>query len=514
MTSDPDDLHTHTLHLKKMFWLFALPLLTSYVQLTRADNGGAKVQVTKKGLEYGKELGLEMLKSVIKKAAIQDLQGSYKSMLTGTIDYSLSGIKVLQVQVSSSKADFSARKGINLTIENAQISLTGKWKLSHKLGKGNGDINTTIRQLSISTLLGVGKQVKGQLSVKVIECKTSVGGLALKLQGKNSWFYNSLVPAFKKTLKSEINKSTATNQASPFTRPRYSGAELCPLIEEGIDNIAEILKVAGVTAPIDSFVGIDFTLMSEPVIGVDQCTGEFKGEFYPLGKPSRAPLQPAPFSLPKQSNSMVVLGVSEFVLNTAAFAYFTAGVLRVKLTNDTIPKGFLFRMNTKNIGNYSQELYEQFPHMLMEVHIAARKAPHLSMKPDGLNATLAGSAEAFVILPNASLVPVFLLNFDSNLRGQISFEAVKSGKSIGKVGGSVTLENIQLSQEWSKVGDIKIKSMEDNLKEDGQRVLSKLNNRLKEGIPLPYVPKTTLQNPKVTMHEGYMVATTDMHYKP
>ena len=46
----------------------------------------------------------------------------------------------------------------------------------------------------------------------------------------------------------------------------------------------------------------------------------------------------------------------------------------------------------------------------MELHLSARRQPQLSCRPDALHGTIFGSAEAFVVLPNATRVPAFLLN--------------------------------------------------------------------------------------------------------
>lgn len=59
------------------------------------------------------------------------------------------------------------------------------------------------------------------------------------------------------------------------------------------------------------------------------------------------------------------------------------------------------------------QLQELFPDLPMELQLSARRQPLLSCRPDTLHGTLYGSAEAFVVLPNATRVPAFLLDIVS-----------------------------------------------------------------------------------------------------
>jgi len=63
------------------------------------------------------------------------------------------------------------------------------------------------------------------------------------------------------------------------------------------------------------------------------------------------------------------------------------------------------------------QLQERYPDLPMELHLWARRQPLLSCRPDALRGTLFGSAEAFVVLPNATRVPAFLLDIVSGCCG-------------------------------------------------------------------------------------------------
>lgn len=59
------------------------------------------------------------------------------------------------------------------------------------------------------------------------------------------------------------------------------------------------------------------------------------------------------------------------------------------------------------------QLQERYPDQPMELHLSARRQPLLSCRPNTLHGALFSTAEVFVVLPNATRVPAFLLNIVS-----------------------------------------------------------------------------------------------------
>ncbi|NWI89664.1 BPI protein, partial [Pitta sordida] len=125
-----------------------------------------------------------------------------------------------------------------------------------------------------------------------------------------------------------------------------------------------------------------------------------------------------PKTLPVAHEPMLMLALTDFVANSAAFTYFTAGALRRNISSNMIPQQFSLQLKTKNIGVFSPQLQEHYPDLPMELHLWARQQPLLSCHTDALHGTLFSSAEAFVVLPNTTRIPVFLLNIDANVTGK------------------------------------------------------------------------------------------------
>ncbi|NWH98738.1 BPI protein, partial [Tichodroma muraria] len=141
-----------------------------------------------------------------------------------------------------------------------------------------------------------------------------------------------------------------------------------------------------------------------------------------------------PMTLPMAHEPMLLLAVTEFVANSAAFTYFTAGALRRNISSDMLPQRFPLQLRTKSMEVFSPQLQERYPDQPMELHLWARRQPLLSCHPDALHGTLFSSAEAFVVLPNATRVPAFLLNIDANVTGKPTITRNRLGGTVRLTG--------------------------------------------------------------------------------
>ncbi|XP_077192157.1 bactericidal permeability-increasing protein-like [Paroedura picta] len=479
---------------QKACWLLALPLLASWGQVGGVP-AGLTAQVNQKGLEYGRLFGLSMVTSMLKKSPIPDIYGSHKVPLLGDVQYSLMGISINDLQLEDSAISFSKGLGVNLTLQNGYILLNGSWKLRTMFGPDGGTMDIKVLRMSLSTLLGLGKEIRGQPRVWAARCRATIGDINLKFHGGNSWFYNRFTSVLETLLQSRLNK------------------QLCFELKKGVDDFAQVLRTMNVSMPINSFAELDYSFVNKPVFGVDRCHVDLKGEFFTPGQPRISVFTPSPFVLPKHPEFMSLLGISEFFANSAASVYFFAGELQRNYTDKMIPKGFPVRLDTASMGMLIPELEKEFPDMALQVLVGARKPPALSFSPDGVHVAVFGLIDVFVLLPDGGLAPAFQLKIDGNFTGKLFLGPADSGNSTGKLSGLVHLKNFRVYQGWSNIGDIKVEFLENMLKVSVQLGLLAVNKHLKNGFLLPNIHNISLVNPKITMYQGLMLVTTDLYHE-
>lgn len=84
-----------------------------------------------------------------------------------------------------------------------------------------------------------------------------------------------------------------------------------------------------------------------------------KGEFYSKQNHSEPPFKLQPFTLPVQPGYMLSLGVSEFTLNSASYGYYSAGLLKVLITNSMVSPPESATAKAQGVGTVTVKFVSQ-----------------------------------------------------------------------------------------------------------------------------------------------------------
>ncbi|XP_075624661.1 bactericidal permeability-increasing protein-like [Balearica regulorum gibbericeps] len=482
-------------------WLCLLLLLTACTPAA-GTNPGIKARLTRRALEFGRRFGLEQLRSLLQKEHELNLKGSYHSPLLGTFTYAVPRIRIHELQINDSAVDFAEDVGVRLTVQCARIQLSADWEAQLGAIQDRGSVELCMRDLDVMAVLGVSVDSNGRPMVWSAGCDTRGTHLHVKFHRGHSWLYNLLTPLVQRSLRQELNK------------------QLCLEIRRGILRLEAALKHMKVSTQLDPFAAIDHSLLGQPAITAEHGDVALKGEFFRVGKYQQRPSSPVPVARPvalpealpmalaAAHEPMLLLAVTEFVANSAAFTYFTAGALRRNISSSMLPRRFPLQLTTKSMGVFSPQLQERYPDQPMELHLSARRQPLLSCHPDALHGALFGSAEAFVVLPNATRVPAFLLNIDANVTGKPTITG-------NRLRGTVSLTGLSVAQVTSHIGPVEVKRLETLLK-FGLWLFGVpwANKRLQAGVPLPALHGLSPLNTRLSLQEGFVLIATDLQYEP
>ncbi|XP_032930520.1 bactericidal permeability-increasing protein-like [Catharus ustulatus] len=487
--------------------LLLLPICASATVTSPSINPGIKAWLTKRTLEFGRRFGLELLQSMLQKEHELNLTGSYNTPLLGTLTYAVPRIHIHELQLNESTLDFAEDVGLRLMVQRAQIQLSADWAAQLGAIQDSGSVALRMQDLALAAVLGVGEDGSGRPTVWSAGCDTHGTDLHMEFHRGYSWLYNLLAPLLQRTLRQQLNK------------------ELCRVLHRGIDRLDTVLKRMKVSTQLDTFAAIDHSLLGPPTFTEEYGDIALKGEIFrvgtyqqrpsalPVGLPVALPMalpvalpSPLPTTPPMAHEPMLLLAVTEVVANSAAFTYFTAGALHRNIS--MLPRRFPFQLRTKSMEIFSPQLQERYPDQPMELHLWARQQPLLSFHPDALHGTLFSSAEAFVVLPNATRVPAFLLNIDANVTGQPTI-------TRNRLGGTVRLTGLHVTQVASNVGPVEVKRLETVLK-FGLWLFGvpQANKWLRAGIPLPLPHDLSLLRPRLSLQQGFMLIATDLQYEP
>lgn len=466
-----------------------LVLLVALIPATLGTNPGVKIKITEKGIEYGKLLGMAALQTKLKSIKVPDFSGSERVSPIGKVQYSLTNMQITSIGLPKSEVDLVPGSAVRLSIGDAFISLNGNWRVKYlRFIKDSGSFDLSVNGLTITTGIAIKSDETGRPVVNSVNCAATVGSAKVKFHGGASWLYNLFSKFIDQALRNALQK------------------QICPLVADAVSDLNPHLKTLNVLAKVDQYAEIEYSMVSSPVISNSSVDLSLKGEFYNIGKHQEPPFSPTAFSLPPQINSMLYIGLSVFTANSAAFVYNKAGALSLYITDDMIPRGSPFRLNTRTFGVFIPQIAKQFPGLMMKLLVKTVKNPIINFEPNNVTVQATGTVTAYAIQPNATLTPLFVLNLETS----VSAHVFVSGTRLA---GSVALNKMDLALATSYVGQFQVKSL-DNMLQMVLKVvvIPKLNAQLGKGYPLPTIGKMKLVNTQLQVLKDYMLIGTDVQF--
>uniref|UniRef100_A0A9J7XEQ9 Bactericidal permeability-increasing protein n=1 Tax=Cyprinus carpio carpio TaxID=630221 RepID=A0A9J7XEQ9_CYPCA len=450
-------------------FLWCVLVLLNLVSVATGTNAGVKVRLTQKGLEYGRQIGIASIQQKLRTIKVPDISGTEKVDPIGKVQYSFTGMQIVNLGLPKSALVLVPDTGVMLSIGNAYINLHGNWRVKYlRIIKDSGSFDLAVSELTISTTVAVMSDDTGRPTVSMTNCAATVGSVNVKFHGGASWLYNLFSSFINKALRNALQK------------------QICPLVADSIADINPHLKTLNVLAKVDQYAEIEYSMVGSPVISNTSIDLGLKGEFYNIGQHKEPPFSPTPFSLPSQDTDMLYIGVSAFTINSAGFVYNRAGALHLYITDDMIEK--------------------MYPGLMMKLLVETVKEPIVTFEPNNMTVQASSTVTAYAIQPNSTLSPLFVLNLEVSVSTHIYVTELK-------LAGNVTLNKINMSLAKSYVGPFQVTSL-DNIFTIVLKfaVIPKVNARLQEGYPLPAIGKMQLVNSQLKVLKDYLLIGTDVQF--
>uniref|UniRef100_A0A8C8VL66 Bactericidal permeability-increasing protein n=1 Tax=Pelusios castaneus TaxID=367368 RepID=A0A8C8VL66_9SAUR len=458
--------------------------------LAGATNPGFVGRISLKGLDYARQEGIAALQKELAKLKLPDFSGSFKVKVIGKVNYQFYSLNLRSFQLPSSQIALIPNVGLKVSITNAFAQVTGKWKVKKRFIRDHGSFDLKVEGLSISIGLKLGSDISGRPTITTSGCSTHISNVRVHISGKFGWLYN----LFHKKIESSFRKTMES--------------KVCGVVSSSVSTkLQPFLQTLPVTVKIDKVAGIDYSLVTPPVATAQSLDANLKGEFFSLAHRSSVPFPPPAVAFPVEHDRMVYFAASSYFFNTAGFVYHTAGALVFEITDDMIPKEFKFHLNTSNFSAFIPQLEKMYPDKPMKLRIRTSSAPFLIITPGNLSLTPVLDVQAYVILPNTSLVPVFLLGVASSVSAKITV-------SPARIGGTLELGKIQLSLKHSDVGPFSVQLLQALMNFYCSTILiPRINARLKEGFPLPLPSHIQLSNFIIQSRQNFLLIGADVRYQ-
>uniref|UniRef100_A0A2K5SAT8 Phospholipid transfer protein n=1 Tax=Cebus imitator TaxID=2715852 RepID=A0A2K5SAT8_CEBIM len=114
--------------------------------------------------------------------------------------------------------------------------------------------------------------------------------------------------------------------------------QICPVLyHAGTVLLNSLLDTIPVRSSVDDLVGIDYSLMKDPVASTSNLDMDFRGAFFPLTEKNWSLPNRAVEPQLQEEERMVYVAFSEFFFDSAMESYFRAGALQLSLVGDKVP---------------------------------------------------------------------------------------------------------------------------------------------------------------------------------
>ncbi|NWH45205.1 BPI protein, partial [Fregata magnificens] len=454
-------------------------------------NPGFVVRITQAGLDYAHQQGIAVLEKELAQLKLPDISGDFRIRHVGKVHYEISRLDLRSFHLPYSRISLVPNVGLQVSISNAFAELDGNWRVKIYFIRDRGSFDLKVENIYIKIILKLGSDASGKPTIDTSDCSTRISNVRVHFSGKFGWLYNlfhsAIESRFRRTLESRVCKNVVSSVHS----------ELQPY-----------LQTLPVTANIGTMAGIDYSLVAPPTATAQSLDVDLKGEFFSRAHRSAVPFRPLVLALPPDHDRMVYFGASSYFFNTAGFAYQAAGALVFEITDSMIPKDADFHLETSTFSAFVPQLEKMYPDMMMKLRLSTPSAPFLNIGPGGLSLKPVVDIQAYAILPNSSLAPLFLLSLVSNVSAVID---IKSSHIVG----SLNVGRMKLSLKHSDVGTFQVRTLQSIMNILASNILlPQLNARLEEGFPLPLPDRIQLSNILLRFHQNFLLLGADVHYQP
>ncbi|XP_005392593.1 PREDICTED: lipopolysaccharide-binding protein [Chinchilla lanigera] len=453
-------------------------------------NPGLVARITDKGLAYAAQEGLSALQKELQEITLPDLDGDFKISRIGRGNYEFHSLDIRSCELRSSALKPLPSHGLSLSVTDSSIHVQGRWKVKvHRFLKLQGSFDLQVKGITIIVNLLLGSEPSGRPMVTASSCNSHIEKVEADLSGGLGWvlklFHDQIESRFRRTLESKI----------------------CEIVEESVtSDLQPYLQTLPVTAEIDSFLDVDYSLTEAPQATAQMLDVMFKGEIFHHDHRSPVALLPPVLSLPEDHSQMVYFAISDYVFNTASLVYYQAGYMNFSITDDMIPPDSPFRLTTKSFRAFAPRIARLYPNMNLELQGGVVSAPLLNLSPGNLSLAPQMEIEGFVLLPDSVRKSVFRLGVATNVSATLTFNS-------SRITGILDPGKLHVELKESRVGVFNVELLGGFLNYFMvNNVYPEVNEKLAQGFPLPLLKRIQLYDLVFQIHKDFLFLGANVQY--
>uniref|UniRef100_A0A3Q1I4N4 Phospholipid transfer protein n=1 Tax=Anabas testudineus TaxID=64144 RepID=A0A3Q1I4N4_ANATE len=464
-----------------LFLLFLFLLMSSIMAIL--EPAGCKIRITDKGLDMLKFETQKFVEEELSNITMPEMKGK-----EGRFQYTITDVKITELNLTHADLQFIPDVGLLFDVQNSSISLSFNRQILYWFFYDTGNINASAEDVNINTALNLIRDDEGRLKINNISCDAKINKMKAKFSGTLGRVYDFLGRFLTTGMRFLLNQ------------------QICPALNHAaLVHVNSMLETIPVRSEVDQFIGIDYSLIDDPVVTSRSLDMHFRGMFFALSHQNHTLVNYAVDPVIREYDRMVYLALSEFFFDSGMFAYYTAGIFQMDIVNEKMPKDLEMLLRTTYFGAIMM-LNPALVDAPLSLQLAVNSPPKTSIKTSGATVVMTAIVKVMVLPPGQPPVQLSSMTMETKFNAKVSMK----GKRLSV---HADLRRFKIFSNQSALESLALIPLQAPLKTMLQiSVVPLINNWTKRGVRIPLADGMDFIEEVVEYHNGFIVIGANLHF--
>uniref|UniRef100_A0A8D0DCF8 Phospholipid transfer protein n=1 Tax=Sander lucioperca TaxID=283035 RepID=A0A8D0DCF8_SANLU len=440
--------------------LLSLLLLSVLYIMAAAQPAGCKIRITDKGLDMLKFETQRFVEEELGNISMPEMIGK-----EGRFQYTITDVKITELNLTHADLKFVPEVGLLFDVQNSSISLSFHRRILYWFFYDTGNINASAEGVNINTVLSLIRDDEGRLKINNVTCDAKIDKMRAKFSGTLGKVYDFLSKFLTSGMRFLLNQ-------------QVSHLSICPALNHSaLVHVNSMLDTIPVRTEVDQFIGIDYSLIDDPVVTSRSLDMHFRGMFFDLSDPNDTLANYAVNPVIREYDRMVYLALSEFFFDSGMYAYYRAGIFQMDIINEKMPKDMEMLLRTTYFGTLM--ITPALVDAPLSLHLAVTSPPKTTIKTSGATVGMTASVKVMVLPPGQPPIQLSSMTMESKFNAKVSMK----GKRLAV---HADLRRFKIFSNQSALESLALIPLQAPLKAMLQMsVVPLINNWTKKGVRIP-----------------------------
>uniref|UniRef100_A0A8C1CF69 Phospholipid transfer protein n=1 Tax=Cyprinus carpio carpio TaxID=630221 RepID=A0A8C1CF69_CYPCA len=418
---------------------------------------GCKIRITDRGLEMLKAETKRFVEGELSNITMPEMRGK-----EGRFQYTIKDVKITELNLTSDLR-FQPDVGLLFEVQNSSITLNFQRCILYWLFYDEGAINASAEGVNIFTVLHLIKDQDGRLKISNITCNAFITKMRARFSGTLGRVYDFIGTLLTTGMRFVLNK------------------QICPALNHAaLVLVNQLLETVPVRTEVNSYVGIDYSLLNDPVVTETSLDMDFRGMFYDLKNENETLVNNAVNPVLREYDRMVYLALSEYFFDSGLYSYFKGGLQKQLLLNSfQMSKDLEMLLRTTYLGKIMM-LDPAFMEHPLSLELEVTSPPRSTIKTSGAMVAVNCNVKVLVLPP---------------------------GKPAVQLSSLTMVRIIQYIQPILIPLQGPLKTMLQI------SAVPLINNYIKRGVQIPLPDGMDFIEEVVEYHNGYIIVGANLHFR-